>query len=92
MAVFIPITWPRAFTQGSTGVAGIDSGVSLDNALDRAAVLGAERAIECAHDAVRERSLQAEGIAESKHLLPDKQLRGVAESHGGGMRSGSTLL
>ena len=65
--------------QRAAGVAGVDGGVGLDDALDLAAVLGVERAVEAADDPGRQCPFQAEGVADGEDLLADPQLVAIAQ-------------
>ena len=61
-------------------VAGVNGGVGLDHAPDRPrAGAFAVRAVEPAHDALRQRALEVEGVADSQDLVAHSQLARVAE-------------
>jgi hypothetical protein len=53
-------------------VAGIESGVGLDDIVDQTAILGSERSADGADDARRDRRLEAERIADRDSDLPGR--------------------
>ena len=65
------------------GVAGIDRRVHLDHALNLTKLLRtADRTIQIAHDSLRHRAFESEGVADRVDRLTDEQARGVAELDG----------
>ncbi len=61
---------PSRIEQRATGIAGVDGGVGLDQVIDgRAARFSRQRAVERGDDTSGERPVQAEGVADSEHLL-----------------------
>ncbi len=66
---------PSRIEQRATGIAGVDGGVGLDQVIDgRAARFSRQRAVERGDDTSGERPVQAEGVADSEHLLTSLSL------------------
>ncbi len=75
---------PGRIEQRAAGVAGVDSGVGLDQVIDgRPAPFAVEGAVERRDDAGGERPVQSEGIADSEHFLPDLEVGTGAHRHSG---------
>ena len=75
IAVLMPTTSPAAVDQRPAGIAGIERGVGLDDAVDEPARARAQAAAEGADHAGGHRRLEAEGIADGDDELADAQLR-----------------
>ncbi|GCT01002.1 hypothetical protein HmCms170_01461 [Escherichia coli] len=74
---------PSRIEQRATGIAGVDSGVGLDQVIDgRAARFSRQRAVERGDDTSGERPVQAEGVADSEHLLTHLEVGTGADRHG----------
>ncbi len=75
---------PGRIEQRAAGVAGVDSGVGLDQVIDgRPAPFAVEGAVERRDDAGGERPVQSEGIADSEHFLPDLEVGTGAHRYSG---------
>src|SRR5206468_3964362 len=68
-----------AVDQGAAGVAGVERRGVLDDAVDEAALLGAEGAPEGGDDARGDGGGEAEGVADGDDELADAEGGGVAE-------------
>ena len=80
-----------AVEQRAARVAGVDRRVGLDHVADREAVGGLELALEGAHDAGRDRAVEAERVADRDHRVADLDLGRVAERRAASGRPSSAF-
>ena len=79
-AVLTPMTSPRASTQRTARVAGIERRVGLQHVVEQASRLRAHRAAERADDARRHRVLESERAADGDGDLADAHAGRIAEA------------
>ena len=79
IAVLMPITPAGAVHERAAAIAGIKRRVGLDHVLDQPAGLAAQRPVQRADHAGRDRRLQAKRIADRDHELADPKRTGIAD-------------
>ena len=87
IAVLTPTTSPMRRNQRPAGITGVQRRVGLDDVLDHAAGVGADRAAERGDHASGHRRLEAERIADRDDELPSAELLGIPEAAVGRSRA-----